>query len=220
MAGCQYYSPHSPPPYGAHAGAPPAAPPWSNSLLIQLLLPRAVYPHTKASSLSPYQNTEQRFRSDQCPPCSASASFLWGGSRQCPSQHPQRASRAGGAARSAPGVGAHRPHTNNKSRSQPPQPSAAQRPARAGGGSWEGRRPRPSSALAQWVLLPDYLPYGEPGYERRQVWQRWCRRPPRCASNPAWTRPPSPPTAPALPTAPPQTPAPGTSPRYEAPARA
>ena len=30
------------------------------------------------------------------------SSFLWGGSRQCHSQHPQRSSRAGGAARSVP----------------------------------------------------------------------------------------------------------------------
>ena len=46
-------------------------------------------------------------------PCSASASFLWGGSCQCLSQHPQHSSRAGGAARSAPGVAALYPHTKN-----------------------------------------------------------------------------------------------------------
>ena len=43
-------------------------------------------------------------------PCSASASFLWGGS--CHSQHLQPSSRAGGAARSAPGVAAHFPRSN------------------------------------------------------------------------------------------------------------
>ena len=39
------------------------------------------------------------------------SSFLWGGSCQRHSQQPQRSSRAGGAARSAPGVAAHYPHT-------------------------------------------------------------------------------------------------------------
>ena len=37
----------------------------------------------------------------------------WGGSCQCHSQHPQRSSRAGGAARSAPGVAAHYSHTRS-----------------------------------------------------------------------------------------------------------
>ena len=38
---------------------------------------------------------------------------LWGGSCQCLSQHPQHSSRAGGAARSAPGVAARYPHTKS-----------------------------------------------------------------------------------------------------------
>ena len=39
-------------------------------------------------------------------PSSASASFFSGGSCQCHSQPPQRSSRVGGAARSAPGLAA------------------------------------------------------------------------------------------------------------------
>ena len=76
-------------------------------------------------------------------PCSASASFLWGGSCQCLSQHPLHSSRAGGAARSAPGVAAHYPHTK-RCRPQRPWGSSSLPPCqkkRRAGSACAGRSP-------------------------------------------------------------------------------
>ena len=78
---------------GAGSCAPGAAAPFS----------APAHPDARA----PCKITGRQFCTDLA--ASRTRSFLWGGSCRCHSQRPQRSSRAGGAARSAPGVAAHYP---------------------------------------------------------------------------------------------------------------